>query len=193
MNFIVEDTFIRDVKIIHPKESGDFRGFFMEVFNVTSFKTLNLPTEFVQMNHSRSRKNVVRGLHFQWDPPMGKLMRITRGEGYLVAVDIRKNSPTFGKFVGRTMSEDNKIQMWAPAGCARGFCALSDIVEVQYLITGEWNRYNESEILWNDSDIAIPWPVEKPILSVKDEMAQTLKQWNDSPNSHKFPYDNYVL
>jgi len=186
MKFIVEETFIPDVKVILPQLFEDDRGFFMEVFNKTDFNLLGIPSHFVQMNHSRSEKNVIRGLHFQWSPPMGKLMRVTRGEAYLVAVDIRKNSPTLGKWYGDYFSEKNKKQLWAPAGCARGICTLSTITEVQYLITGEYKPKNESEILWNDSDIGINWPIDFPILSDKDKNAQTFKEWLITPESNYF-------
>jgi len=188
MKFTVESTFIPDVKVITPKIFEDDRGFFMEVFNKTDFNILGLPYKFVQMNHSMSKKNVIRGLHFQWNPPMAKLMRVTKGEAFLVAVDIRKKSPTLGKWYGDYFSEDNKKQLWAPASCARGFCTLSDETEIQYLITGEYNPIYESEILWNDIDIGIKWPINNPILSEKDKNAQTFSEWLESSNSDNFIY-----
>ena len=126
MKFTIETTFIRDLVVIHPNVLQDDRGFFFEAYRKDEFQHLGLPGEFVQLNHSRSRKNVLRGLHFQWSPPMGKLMRVTLGEAYLVAVDIRIGSPTFGQYFGCTASADNKISVWAPAGFARGFCVLTD-------------------------------------------------------------------
>lgn len=186
MKFKFEETFIKDVIIVTPNAFEDDRGFFMEVFNIPDFEKVGIPTKYVQMNHSRSIKNVVRGLHFQWDPPMGKIMRVTRGLAFLVAVDIRKNSPTLGKWYGNYFSEINKKQIWAPAGFARGICTMVDNTEVQYLITGEYNPINESEILWNDPDIGIIWPVENPILSNKDKNAKSFKQWLDNPNSNNF-------
>ncbi len=186
MNFSIEETYLADVKIVNTKVFSDERGFFIEVFSKTDFNLLGVPSYFVQMNHSRSEKNTVRGLHFQWDPPMGKLMRVTRGKAFLVAVDIRKKSPTLGKWYGNIFSEFNKKQLWAPAGFARGICSLSNITEVQYLITGEYNPENESEILWNDIDIGIDWPIKDPILSLKDKKAQTFKEWLNNPNSENF-------
>ncbi len=190
MNFIVEDTQIPDVKIVHPKVYEDDRGFFIEVFNFNSFQELGLPNKFVQMNHSKSAKDVVRGLHFQWKPPMGKLMRVTAGEAFLVAVDIRKGSPTLGKFVSGIFSAENKKQLWAPASFARGFCSISEFAEVQYLITGTYNPSCESEIAWDDKDLKIDWPVNDPILSEKDKKAQTFKEWLNSELSNNFIYEN---
>ena len=186
MKFKIEETFIKDIKIVMPDVYEDDRGFFIEVFNKNDFDLLEIPSYFVQMNHSRSEKNVIRGLHFQWDPPMGKLMRVTRGEAFLVAVDIRKNSPTLGKWYGDYFSEKNKKQIWAPAGFARGICTLEDNTEVQYLITGQYNPTNESEIKWDDPDISIKWPITNPKLSNKDKNAQSFKQWIESENSNNF-------
>jgi dTDP-4-dehydrorhamnose 3,5-epimerase len=186
MKFKVEEIFIPDVKIITSSVFEDERGFFMEAFNKKEFDQLGIPTNFVQLNHSRSDYGVVRGLHFQWEPPMGKLMRVTVGEAFLVAVDIRKNSPTLGKWWGGIFSEENKKQIWAPAGFARGICSLSKRTEVQYLITGEWNKSCESEILWNDPDIGINWPIKNPMLSEKDSKAKTFKQWLESKDSNNF-------
>ena len=135
MDIKIEAKFLQDVVVLVPDVFQDSRGFFMETFREDQFKTLGLPTQFVQDNHSRSVKGVVRGLHFQWDPPMGKLMRVTVGSAFLVAVDIRKGSPTFGKWAGVEASAENRRQVWAPAGFARGFCVLSDAAEIQYKCT----------------------------------------------------------
>ena len=188
-NFTVIDTHIDDVKVISSKRWSDERGWFTEVFNTSVFEELGMPNKFVQMNHSESVYGVIRGLHFQWDPPMGKLMRVTRGEAFLVAVDIRVGSPTLGQWYGRIFNEYTPDQLWAPACFARGFCAISDYAEVQYLITGNYNPVCESEILWNDKDLNITWPVENPILSPKDIKAQTFKQWLSSPNAQNFKYE----
>jgi dTDP-4-dehydrorhamnose 3,5-epimerase len=174
--------------VVVPEVFEDDRGFFLEVFRADQFKQLGLPQEFVQENHSRTAKNVVRGLHFQWDPPMGKLMRVTQGEAFLVAVDIRKGSPTMGQWYGTRVSARDKRQVWAPAGFARGFCVVSDYAEVQYLCTGTYNNKAESGILWNDPAVGIDWPVTDPILSGKDAKAQTLDQWLASPLSERFQY-----
>ncbi len=177
-----------NVVVLAPDVFEDPRGFFLEVFRADQFAELGLPTNFVQDNHSRSIKNVVRGLHFQWDPPMGKLMRVTLGSAFLVAVDIRKGSPTLGQWYGVEVSAKDKKQVWAPAGFARGFCVTSDFAEIQYKCTGIYNNKCESGILWNDPAIGVKWPVTSPILSAKDEKAQTLEQWLASPNSNNFQY-----
>jgi dTDP-4-dehydrorhamnose 3,5-epimerase len=186
MKIEIENTHIQNVCFVHPQVFRDERGFFMEVFRKDVWKEAGLDLEIVQANHSRSAKNVVRGLHFQWEPPMGKLMRVTRGEAFLVAVDIRKNSPTLGKWVGRVLKEEAPQFFWAPAGCARGFAVLSDVAEIQYLTTGTYNGAAESGVLWNDPDIGIDWPVKAPILSEKDRRQQTLREWLDRDSSRCF-------
>ena len=188
MELRVENTSIDAVKVIIPEVFEDKRGFFTEVYRADQFKKLGLPEGFVQLNHSGSVKNVTRGLHFQWEPPMGKLMRVTKGEAFLVAVDIRKNSPTLGDWVGVEVSEKNRKQLYAPASFARGFCVLSEYAEIQYLTTGNYNGNAESGILWNDSAVGIDWPVNTPILSEKDKTAQTLEEWLKRPESDNFKY-----
>jgi dTDP-4-dehydrorhamnose 3,5-epimerase len=142
----------------------------------------------VQDNHSGSTKGVVRGLHFQWEPPMGKLMRVTKGTAFLVAVDVRKGSPWLGKWVGIEASAENRRQVYAPAGFARGFCVLSDFAEIQYKCTGHYNSGGESGILWNDPAIGVEWPVRDPVLSDKDKKARTLAEWLAAPESDHFKY-----
>ena len=188
MEFKVEQTGIRDLLIITPDIFQDDRGFFTETYRKDKFSEFGLNLEFVQDNHSRSAKNVVRGLHFQWDPPMGKLMRVTLGAAFLVAVDIRIDSPSFGKWVGVEASVENRKQVYAPAGFARGFCVLSEFAEIQYKCTGIYSNKAESGILWNDPAIGIKWPVKEPILSKKDELAQTLEQWLQKGESRNFAY-----
>ncbi len=189
MEFQIDKTILRDVVIITPDIFKDDRGFFTETYRKDKFAEFGLNVEFVQDNHSRSAKNVVRGLHFQWEPPMGKLMRVTHGVAFLVAVDIRIGSPTFGKWVGVEASVENRKQVYAPAGCARGFCVISDFAEIQYKCTGIYTSTKaESGILWNDPAIGIDWPVKKPILSQKDEVAQTLEQWAQHSDSKNFVY-----
>src|ERR1700691_6028255 len=174
MEIKVESRSFRDVAFLVPDIFQDSRGFFMETFREDQFKALGLPYHFVQDNHSRSARGVVRGLHFQWAPPMGKLMRVTLGSAFLVAVDIRKGSPTLGKWVGIEASAENRRQVWAPAGFARGFCVLSEAAEIQYKCTGIYNSKAESGILWNDPDIGIRWPLTQVQLSEKDRKAQML-------------------
>jgi dTDP-4-dehydrorhamnose 3,5-epimerase len=188
MEIAIEKTPIRDVIVVKPDVFQDERGFFTEVYRKDKFKELGLPESFVQLNHSGSVKNVLRGLHFQWDPPMGKLMRVTRGKAFLVAVDIRKESPTLGRWFGAEVSAENRIQVWAPAGFARGFCVLSDYAEIQYLCTGTYNSKGESGILWNDPKIGIKWPIKDEIISKKDQTAQTLAQWLKRDESNFFTY-----
>ena len=188
MPFTVEDTAIPEVKLVRPRVFPDDRGFFMEVYRQDLFAELGLPARFLQLNHSRSSRGVLRGLHFQWDPPMGKLMRVPQGRAFLVAVDIRVGSPTLGKWVGVEMSSDEPRQLWAPASFARGFCVLSDHAEIEYLTTGTYNRATESGVRWNDPAIGIEWPVVDPILSAKDESAQYLREWLARPESANFTY-----
>ncbi|MGH7146160.1 MAG: dTDP-4-dehydrorhamnose 3,5-epimerase [Planctomycetota bacterium] len=141
--------------VLRPQIFRDVRGFFTETYRRDQFAALGLPTQFDQDSHSRSRRGVLRGLHFQWDPPMGKLMRVTVGAAYLIAVDIRPDSPTLGQWFGLEASAENALQVWAPAGFARGFCAVSDWAEVQYKCTGIYNPQAESGIRWNDPALGI--------------------------------------
>jgi dTDP-4-dehydrorhamnose 3,5-epimerase len=193
MAFEVLSRHLGDVVVLVSKALGDDRGYFMETYREDHFRELGLPGNFVQDNHSYSKKGVVRGLHFQWDPPMGKLMRVTRGAAFLVAVDLRLGSPTLGKWIGVESSAENKKQVWAPASFARGFCALTDDVEVQYKCTGTYNGKAESGIRWNDPEIAIDWPLRDVIVSEKDRNAQTLAEWLASPNSRQFVYATKVV
>lgn len=188
MQIRVVDEPIPGLKVLATEAFEDERGFFLEAFRADQFEALGLPTLFVQDNHSRSVKGVVRGLHFQWEPPMGKLMRVTVGSAYLMAVDIRKGSPTLGKWFGLEVSAKNKLQIWAPAGFARGFCVLSDVAELQYKCTGIYNPKGESGIRWNDPALGITWPVENPILSAKDQNAQLLSDWLARPESDHFRF-----
>lgn len=188
MGMKVESRHLGELLVLVPDVFGDERGYFMEAYRADSFSELGLPQNFVQWNHSYSRRGVVRGLHFQWDPPMGKLMRVTRGTAFLVAVDVRPGSPTVGKWVGIEASEENRKQVWAPASFARGFCAVSDDVEVQYLCTGIYNSKAESAIRWDDPDIGIAWPIEPFLISDKDRKAQTLKEWLQSEDAQHFAY-----
>jgi dTDP-4-dehydrorhamnose 3,5-epimerase len=188
MQISIQSKHLDGIVVIKPEVFEDPRGFFTEFYRADQFKELGLPDNFVQGNHSRSSKNVLRGLHFQWGPPMGKLMRVTLGSAYLVAVDIRKGSPHIGKWFGMEISAENKLEIWAPAGFARGFCVLSEFAEIQYLTTGVYSNKAESGIRWNDPGIGIEWPVKEPILSGKDKDAQTLNQWLSKPDSENFIY-----
>jgi dTDP-4-dehydrorhamnose 3,5-epimerase len=177
-----------DVVVLVPTVLGDDRGFFMETYRADNFRDLGLPTEWVQDNHSRSSKGVLRGLHFQWNPPMSKLMRVTRGAAFLVAVDIRRGSPTIGQWFGLEVTAEKKKQVYAPYGFARGFCALTDECEVQYKCTGIYNSGAESGINYKDPAIGIEWPLEDVIVSAKDAKAQSLEEWIASPLSGNIIY-----
>ena len=161
--------------IIEPTVFGDERGFFLETFQAARYKQeagIDLP--FVQDNHSRSARGVLRGLHFQKTKPQGKLVRVVRGEVYDVAVDIRKGSATFGEWEGVILSEDNKKQFWVPPGFAHGFVVLSDTADFEYKCTDFYDPSDEGSILWSDPDLNIPWPIANPVLSTKDESAKRL-------------------
>lgn len=173
MNFeIVAEHFGGEVKVISAiSQFTDHRGFFNVSYREDDFTTLGLP-KFVQDNHSRSTRGVIRGLHFQLDPPMGKLMRVTLGRAYLVAVDIRRNSPTFLKYCG-VYADKCGLQVWAPAGFARGFAVLSDVADVQYKCSAFHNAASERALVWDDPSVSIDWPFKNPILSEKDANAPT--------------------
>lgn len=188
MGFQIESKHLGEIVVLKTDVFGDARGFFLEAYRADLFRALGLPGEFLQDNHSRSKRGVVRGPHFQWDPPMGKLMRVTLGSAFVVAVDIRKDSPTLAQWFGLGISAEDKQQVWAPAGFARGFCALSDYAEVQYKCTAIYNPKGESGIRWNDPRIGIEWPLQDCTLSDKDRSAQTLQEWLASPHSDALKY-----
>lgn len=162
---------IPDVLILEPKAYGDERGFFFESYNEKVLvEKAGIAAHFVQDNHSRSAKNVLRGLHYQIKQPQGKLVRVIAGEVFDVAVDIRKNSPTFGKWTGFNLSAENKRMAWIPSGFAHGFLVLSDYAEFLYKTTDYWAPEYERCIRWNDADLAVDWPFQgEPVLSVKDQ------------------------
>lgn len=173
----VIDTKISGVKLIQPKVFGDERGFFLETYEKNRYqKLLNIALEFVQDNHSRSSKGVLRGLHFQTENPQGKLVRVVRGEVFDVAVDIRLDSPTFGQWEGVILSEENKSQFWIPPGLAHGFVVLSDFADFEYKCTEFYSPIHEKCLLWNDPDIGVNWPLENPLLSAKDKLGMRLKE-----------------
>lgn len=172
------DTAIADLKIIEPKVFGDERGFFYESFNEQKLAELaGINAPFVQDNHSRSVKGVLRGLHYQIQHAQGKLVRCTLGEVYDIAVDIRKSSPTFGQWVGVNLSADNKRMLWVPPGFAHGFVVLSEVAEFLYKTTDYWYPEFERSIAWNDADLAIDWQVDGEVqLSAKDKAGVPFKQ-----------------
>lgn len=174
-------TAIPDVCILEPTVFGDARGFFLESFNADAFAAATgVTTQFVQDNHSRSSKGVLRGLHYQLQQAQGKLVRVTLGEVFDVAVDIRRSSPTFGQWVGAHLSADNKRQMWVPAGFAHGFLVLSESAEFLYKTTDYYAPAHERAIVWNDPTLAIQWPaiegLSAPALSGKDQAAKSFAE-----------------
>lgn len=170
-------TKLEDVFVIEPKVFGDDRGFFFESFNQKLFEEgIDRSVDFVQDNHSRSAKNVLRGLHYQLSNPQGKLVRVVSGSVFDVAVDVRKSSPTFGQWVGEILSGENKKQLWVPEGFAHGFVVLSDYADFLYKTTNYYDPASERSIRWDDPDLGINWPSEGvPILSAKDASANYLK------------------
>jgi dTDP-4-dehydrorhamnose 3,5-epimerase len=174
-------TEIEDVKIIEPTVFGDDRGFFMETFRTTTFNELCAERTFVQENHSKSSHGILRGLHYQMEQTQGKLVRVVSGEVFDVAVDMRANSPTLGKWVGVLLSAENKKQLWVPEGFAHGFYVTSESAEFVYKCTDFYHPESEVSVLWNDSTIGIDWPLvdgEAPLLSGKDELGLS---FSDAP------------
>lgn len=171
-------TDIPDVLIMEPKVFGDARGFFFESFNARAFASeTGLTPTFVQDNHSRSAKNVLRGLHYQIKQPQGKLVRVAVGEVFDVAVDLRKNSPTFGRWTGTLLSAENKRLLWVPAGFAHGFLVLSESADFLYKTTDYYAPEHERCIVWNDPDINVRWPLDgEPMLAAKDIAGKHLQQ-----------------
>jgi dTDP-4-dehydrorhamnose 3,5-epimerase len=168
-------TALPDVLLLEPRVFGDERGFFYESWNRRTFSEAGVEAEFVQDNHSRSAHNVLRGLHYQVEHAQGKLVRVTVGEVYDVAVDIRKSSPTFGRWVGMRLSAEKKSMLWIPPGFAHGFLVLSDAAEFLYKTTDYWYAEHERTLLWNDPALAIAWPLDgAPTLAAKDAAGRPL-------------------
>jgi len=166
---------LEGVLLVTPQVFGDDRGFFMETYNQQKATELGLPETFVQDNHSKSSKGVLRGLHYQCPQWQGKLGRVGQGEIFDVAVDVRAGSPTFGEWVGYYLNDENKQQLYVPEGFAHGFVVTSDTAEVVYKCTSLYQPAEEGSVLWNDPDIGIEWPIDAPLLSAKDEVGQRLK------------------
>ncbi|MFU2511039.1 dTDP-4-dehydrorhamnose 3,5-epimerase [Pseudoalteromonas sp. ASV78] len=169
-------TKIKDLLIIEPKVFGDERGFFYETFQSERYKLAGIKEDFVQDNRSRSTKGVLRGLHFQKVKQQGKLVTVTSGEVFDVAVDLRPNSETFGQFEHIILTSENKLQFYVPPGFAHGFCVLSDTADFQYKCTDYYDPTDESGILWNDASLNIPWPIQNPSLSKKDQEQPRLEE-----------------
>lgn len=164
----VKNTGIEGCLVIEPEVFSDSRGFFLESYQLDRYRALGIKQNFVQDNHSQSCLGVIRGLHFQWTKPQGKLVRVVRGEVYDVAVDIRQNSPTFGRWFGINLSATNKCQLWLPPGLAHGFAVTSDVADLEYKCTDYYDSADEGCLIWNDRQIGIDWPVDSPLLSEKD-------------------------
>ncbi len=182
MPFEFERCEIPEVVLVKPKVFGDERGFFMESFKASDFEKFGLPTEYTQDNHSKSKAGVLRGLHYQLDPfAQGKLVRVVTGKIFDVAVDIRKGSPTYGKWVGRELSEQNKHMLWVPAGFAHGVYVLEDDSHLLYKCTGEYAPQVEQSLIWNDPEVGIQWPFTgEPQLAEKDAKGLSLSQLNNN-------------
>ena len=182
-------TSIKDLVIIEPQVFGDNRGYFMESYSEKDFNEAGLTMKFVQDNESRSKKGVLRGLHFQTKHTQGKLVRVVEGEVYDVAVDLRSGSPTFGKWEGVLLTADNKRQFYVPEGFAHGFLVLSDVATFQYKCTDYYSPEYDGGVLWNDPAIGIEWPLEgidEVLLSDKDRVQQTLKEFESKENPFKY-------
>lgn len=171
MPYTVTPTALAQVLILEPKVFGDARGFFLESFNARDFaQATGLSVDFVQDNHSKSAKGVLRGLHYQIQHPQGKLVRVVQGEVFDVAVDMRQSSPTLGRWVGVHLSADNHRQLWVPPGFAHGFLVLSESAEFLYKTTDYWFPEHERSLLWSDPQLGIAWPVDAaPVLAAKDQ------------------------
>lgn len=175
----VEPLAIPEVKLLTPRAFGDERGFFLESFNARVFADAGLPTEWTQDNHSRSVRGVLRGLHYQLVEPQGKLVRVTRGAVFDVAVDIRRASPTFGQWVGAELSDRNFAMLYVPPGFAHGFVVLSEVADFCYKCTTMWNQPSDRSLRWNDPQIGIEWPLDaigEPQLAAKDAAAPFLAE-----------------
>jgi len=170
----VVETALPGVMILEPKVFGDARGFFYESYNKASFHDAGIAAQFVQSNVSRSARGVLRGLHYQWPHPQGKLVSVLEGEVYDVAVDIRHGSPTFGQSVGAVLSAENHRHFWVPEGFAHGFCVLSDFATFSYQCTALYDPKADAGIRWNDAALGIDWPVSDPLLSDKDRVTPFL-------------------
>ena len=173
----ITETVIGDVLVLEPVIHGDNRGFLLETFRKSWFEERGINLEFVQDNHSMSRRGILRGLHYQVNKPQGKLIRVVEGEIFDVAVDLRQASPTFGKWVGVTLSADNKLQLWVPPGFAHGFYVTSETAQIVYKCTEYYSPADDRSLIWNEKSIGIQWPLVdgQPILSERDQNAPPLK------------------
>ncbi len=174
------ETKLDGVVVLEPEVHGDERGFTVETYRRDAWGNAGVDVEFVQHNHSRSSQGTLRGLHFQTDPGQAKLVRCSRGRIFDVAVDLRRDSPTFGQWEGHVLDDTDHRQLYIPVGFGHGFAVLSDLADVSYLLSSTYDPATESGIVWNDPDIAVEWPVESPLLSERDKQAPTLADVRDS-------------
>ena len=174
-------TDLPGVILVEPAIHGDARGFFVETYHEQRYITGGIAERFVQDNHSRSKRGTLRGLHAQLEKPQGKLVRVVEGEIFDVAVDVRRGSPTFGRWVGETLSAENFRQLYVPPGFVHGFCVLSESAQVVYKVTAFYDRDDEYGVVWNDPDVGIDWPIEDPMLSDKDRAAPRLRDVEKLP------------
>ena len=186
MTLRIEETAIDGLVLAHLRAFPDARGSFREWFRAEHFAAVGLPTTIAQINGSISKRGVLRGLHFQWDPPQGKAMRVVRGRAFIVAVDLRVGSPTLGRAWWRDCAAGEDLWICAPAGFARGFQAIEDDTEVEYLCTAAYNPRAEGGIRWDDPALGIPWPIRDALLSEKDAAAPALAEWRAGPQGNVF-------
>ena len=179
----VQQLLLKGPALIIPDVHGDARGFFMNIYNKDVFAQAGISLDIVEHNQSHSGKGTIRGLHFQWDSPLSKLVRVMHGKAFFVAVDIRKKSPTRAQWVAHELSSENKKLLWVPFGFATGFCTLEENTDLEYYFSAHYNSKGESNIAWNDPDIGILWPIQNPLLSERDKNAQRLKEWFVRPES----------
>lgn len=172
----ITSTALAGVLIIEPKVFIDARGFFLETYHNERYASAGLREPFVQDNHSRSQRGVLRGLHFQRTRPQGKLISVSRGSVFDVTVDINPQSATFGEYVALELNDENHLQMWIPAGYAHGFCVLSDVADLHYKCTDFYDPEDEGGLIWNDPDVNIAWPSDSPLLSLKDQQLPRLRE-----------------
>jgi dTDP-4-dehydrorhamnose 3,5-epimerase len=172
----VKPTILPGVIVIEPRVFGDQRGFFLETYRAASYREAGVPLEFVQDNYSRSARGILRGLHYQVEHPQGKLVWVARGEVYDVAVDLRRWSPTFGRWLGICLSDANHLQLYVPPGLAHGFCVTSESADFVYKCTDYYDPQHERTLLWNDPQLGIDWPIREPVLSDKDRRGQPFCQ-----------------
>jgi dTDP-4-dehydrorhamnose 3,5-epimerase len=171
----VTETSLPGAVVIEPQVFGDARGFFYESYNQATYDEAGIRARFVQSNVSRSSKGVLRGLHYQWPNPQGKLVSVLEGEVFDVAVDVRRGSPTFGRWAGVMLTAENHRHFWIPEGFAHGFCVLSDFATFSYQCTALYDRASDASVRWDDPDIGIDWPIDLPLLSDKDRNASLLR------------------